>query len=62
MLVWSTKQVSCLSLCFSTAYFKIHTVVELDENNKPHQVVILEHKSGSVVAINQDDDTVIAKV
>lgn len=42
-------------------YFKIHTVVELDENNKPHQVVILEHKSGSVVAINQDDDNVIAK-
>ena len=53
---------SCLSLCFSTAHFKIHTVVELDENKKSHQVVILEHKSGSVVAINQDDDTVIAKV
>ena len=62
ILIWFTKQVSCLSLCFSTAHFKIHTVVELDENKKSHQVVILEHKGGSVVAINQEDDTVIAKV
>ena len=36
--------------------------MELDENKKSHQVVILEHKGGSVVAINQEDDTVIAKV
>ncbi|XP_027037314.1 uncharacterized protein LOC113665788 isoform X1 [Pocillopora damicornis] len=64
---WSTADHQLYSrneeLLFSkkTTYFKIHTVVELDENNKPHQVVILEHKSGSVVAINQDDDNVIAK-
>ncbi|XP_022787513.1 uncharacterized protein LOC111327566 [Stylophora pistillata] len=41
--------------------FKIHTVIEKDNNGKAHQVVILENKSGSVVAINKDDDTVLVK-
>ncbi|PFX27455.1 uncharacterized protein LOC111327610 isoform X2 [Stylophora pistillata] len=41
--------------------FKIHTVIEQDANGKAYQVVILENKSGSVVAINKDDDTVLAK-
>ena len=55
-----TKQIICL---FLTAFFKTHTVLEYDETNqKVHQVVILENKSGSVVAINQQDDTVTAKV
>ncbi|PFX27460.1 hypothetical protein AWC38_SpisGene7838 [Stylophora pistillata] len=43
------------------ARFKIHAVQEVDANGKAHQVVILENKSGSVVAINKDNDTVIAK-
>lgn len=46
----------------STAFFKIHATIEQDANGKAHQVVILENKSGSVVAINKDDDTVLAKV
>ena len=63
ILIWFTKQVSCLSLCFSTAHFKTHTPLELNEYKRiPRQVVMLEHKSGNVLAINQDDDTVIAKV
>ena len=53
---------SHLLLYSSTARFKIHAVPEVDANGKAHQVVILENKSGSVVAINKDNDTVIAKV
>ncbi|KAL9958669.1 hypothetical protein ACROYT_G035718 [Oculina patagonica] len=42
--------------------FKTHTVLEIDAATmNVHQVVILENKSGSVVAINTDDDTVSAK-
>ncbi|KAJ7390146.1 hypothetical protein OS493_027185 [Desmophyllum pertusum] len=40
--------------------FKTHTVLEFDEAIF-HQVVMLENSSGSVVAINKDDDSVIAK-
>ena len=44
-------------------HFKTHTLLELyEDKRRPRQVVMLEHKSGYVLAINQDDDTVIAKV
>jgi len=36
--------------------------LEFDAEMNAHQVVMLENTSGSVVAINQDDDTTIAKV
>lgn len=43
-------------------HFKTHTLLELyEDKRRPRQVVMLEHKSGNVLAINQDDDTVIAK-
>ena len=38
-------------------------MLEFDkQSNIANQVVMLENTSGSVVAINQQDDTVIAKV
>jgi len=36
--------------------------LEFDAQMNAHQVVILENTSGSVVAINQVNDTIIAKV
>lgn len=43
-------------------YFKTHTVMEFDETGAAHQVVMLENKhDGKVVAINKDEDNVIAK-
>lgn len=37
--------------------------MEFDETGAPHQVVMLENKhDGKVVAINKDEDNVIAKV
>ena len=48
---------------FQTALFKTHTIIEYDATGSNHQVVILENKhDGNVVAINKDEDTVIAKV
>ena len=48
---------------FQTALFKTHTIIEYDAKGSHHQVVILENKhDGNVVAINKDEDTVIAKV
>ncbi|XP_073231429.1 uncharacterized protein [Porites lutea] len=42
--------------------FKTHTIIEYDATGSNHQVVILENKhDGNVVAINKDEDTVIAK-
>lgn len=41
--------------------FKTHTVLEVDAQLNSRQVVMLENTSGSVVAINQQDDTIIAK-
>ena len=50
-------------LLFLTAFFKIHFIVEFDAIiRKSHQIVILENEFGSVVAIDQRNDTVIAKV
>lgn len=40
--------------------FKTHTVLEFEGENV-HQVVILENTSGRIVAINKQDDSVIAK-
>ena len=37
--------------------------MEFDEAGTPHQVVMLENKhDGKIVAINKDEDNVIAKV
>ena len=37
--------------------------MEFDASGNPHQVVMLENKhDGKVVAINKDEDNVIAKV
>ena len=48
---------------FQTALFKTHTIIEYDVKGSHHQVVILKNKhDGNVVAINKDEDTVIAKV
>jgi len=41
--------------------FKTHTVLEFDREMNARQVVMLENTSGSVVAINRQDDTIIAK-
>ena len=50
-------------LLFLTAFFRTHTFSEYDDTKSIfHQFVILENKFGSVVAINREDDTVIAKV
>ena len=52
-----------LLFLFQTALFKTHTMVERDATGAYHEVVMLENEhDGNVVAINKDEDTVIAKV
>lgn len=44
------------------AFFKLHSILEQDSNGGYNQLVILENQSGRVVAIDRENDKVIAKV
>lgn len=61
--IYSNNLTGTYSPLYKTAFFKTHTVMEFDASGNPHQVVMLENKhDGKVVAINKDEDNVIAKV
>ena len=44
------------------ALFKLHSILEQDSYGGYNQLVILENQSGRIVAIDRENDKVIAKV
>ena len=42
--------------------FKVHSILEQDSNGGYHELLILENQSGRIVAIDRENDKVIAKV
>ena len=44
------------------ALFKVHSILKQDSNGGYHELVILENQSGRIVAIDRENDKVIAKV